>query len=311
MNRAIFAAILSATVTLTGCMSGVSSLVKSQPTLSLEKDVPAQRQSCCGDLSELSYQPLAAGTSKHLLIDQSAPVFEFAKGKSLFVAYQLPELGSALRVKLRSLVQDGQVFQPTVLLLNSQFQPVREFTSAAFPYIPAKGFTGDSLYGEFDLRQYYPGHADNERYLIIYTTRAQQSGETTLLHPAKAYAKAKGNEPPNVPDPIAQHSAGGLLQLKVSGVSQQSLGETLLKPLLGNSSPQPVQAAMVPPPVQQNTAADVAGDVLPETEAYYQRAVDNALKADDLDKALRLAEEARRVGAVEVREYLLQKLRVK
>lgn len=172
---------------------------------------------------------------------------------------------------------------------------------------PMTANQADSFYGECSLRQSHFEHPSNEAYLIIYSTAAQQEGETTLLHPAKAYAEAKGNEPPNIPDPIAQHSAGGRLNLTLSSSSDYSLGEKIIKPFLGSKQPaQELTPVQVPQKVHQSPV-----EVLPETEAFYRHQIDQALAANDLDKALKLAEEARRVGAVEVRNYLLQKLQVR
>ncbi|MBY4677223.1 MalM family protein [Marinobacterium arenosum] len=310
MNKLINIATLSLAAALTtGCIGGMSTTTGAAGKAPLAATVPADRASCCDSLAALPYQPLSADFNGEILLDEHSPVYAFEDGRSFFAAFQLPDAGSNTRIELRSLVEKGALFQPSVLLLDSRFRPVRAFDSAAFPYQPAQMLTPDSLYGEISLRQSYAGHPDNERYLIIYSSREQQQGETQLLHPAKAYAKAKGNEPPNVPDPIARHSAGGRLQLKVVAGRTQSLGETLLKPLIGDA-PAPAVAAPV-----ANTPAALSEEptepALPETEAYYRAAIDRALQANDLDRALRLAEEARRVGATQVRDYLLQKLQVK
>lgn len=46
---------------------------------------------------------------------------------------------------------------------------------------------------------------------------------TTLLDPAKAYAKGVGNAAPDIPDPIARHTTDGLVKLKVSTSSASSV----------------------------------------------------------------------------------------
>lgn len=291
-------------VLLSGCMAGMTKLTPAGTSV-LERSIAADTIVCCGSLADLPYQPLTLEASTDLRFDHNTPMFEFTTGKSYFAAFKLPANAVHSTLTLRSLVVSEHVFQPSVLLLNSDFQPVRLFTGDAFPYVAARGFTPDSLYGELQIKQQQISSLQEERYLVIYSTAEQQQGQTRLLHPAKAYAKAKGTEPPNVPDPIARHSAGGLLQLRLSSQGSVSLGEVLLKPLLSRSTAQPSVGPSVPVAPQKELT------LLPETEQFYRRQIELALERKDLSKALQLAEEARRLGATQVRQYLLERLQVR
>jgi len=51
--------------------------------------------------------------------------------------------------------------------------------------------------------------------------------------------------------------------------------------------------------------------VLPETSAYYRQAIDAALAQKDLERALRLADEATRVGDSGAKGYLLERIQIK
>lgn len=69
-------------------------------------------------------------------------------------------------------------------------------------------------------------------YVLVFTTDKDLQQTTTLLDPAKAYAKGVGNAIPDIPDPIARHTTDGLLKLKVKTSSSSSV---LVGPLFGSS----------------------------------------------------------------------------
>jgi maltose operon protein len=83
--------------------------------------------------------------------------------------------------------------------------------------------------------------------VLVFTTEKDLQQTTTLLDPAKAYAKGAGNAVPDIPDPIAKHTTDGVLKLKVKTNSASSV---LVGPLFGSSGPGPVTVG--------NTAAPVA-----------------------------------------------------
>ncbi|NVK40175.1 MAG: transcriptional regulator [Oceanospirillaceae bacterium] len=262
---------------------------------------------CCDNLAGLPFQALPAGGHLKFRIGADAPRFLFPEGVSPFAAFRLPETDRTLELSLRSLAGDD-LFQPRVMLLDAAMRPTRAFGSEAFPYQPARGFVPDALSGRIQIRSRYPGAQDNERYLIVYTTPEQRQGETRLVHPAKTFARAHGNEPPNIPDPIVAHGETGTLELKIDAEGGFALGQTLLQPLLGAGQREDVVAAL-PQPAVDAVAPGPVEAALPETEVYYRNAIDEALGSGDLDRALKLAEEARRVGAEGARRHLLQQLK--
>ena len=50
---------------------------------------------------------------------------------------------------------------------------------------------------------------------------------------------------------------------------------------------------------------------MPETQAYYRQGIDAALAAKDLERALRLADEAERVGDASAKAYLLERIQIR
>lgn len=172
----------------------------------------AAAPSCCNGLDQLPYEPLEAGFSGNVVIDSQAPAYAFETGKSFLRAFKLPAGGPSFELRLYS--QAGSsVLAPNAMLLDSRMRPTRLLDADDFVYVPPTGLKGDSLDARLRIDRSQPEHPGNERYLILYTSEAQMAGQTVLQHPAKAYAKALGNEPPSIPDPVAQHSPVGVIKL--------------------------------------------------------------------------------------------------
>ena len=143
-----------------------------------------------------------------------------------------------------------------------------------------------------------------------------------MLDPAKAYAKGTGNAIPDIPDPIARHVTDGTLKLKVKTNSGSSV---LVGPLFGSSSNGPVTVGNTAAPVYAApaAAAPVAASapapaptkpsepVLNDTETYFNNAIKQAVKRGDVDKALKLLDEAERLGSTTARSTFISSVKGK
>ena len=185
-------------------------------------------------------------------------------------------------------------------LLDSRMRPTRLLDADDFVYVPPTGLKGDSLDARLRIDRSQAEHPGNERYLILYTSEAQMAGQTVLQHPAKAYAKALGNEPPSIPDPVAQHSPVGVIKLVM--IPDSAAGSNAKGYVPGYSIGQEMGNELPTAP---------APTVLPETSAYYRQAIDAALAQKDLERALRLADEAARVGDTQAKQHLLQRIEIR
>ncbi len=146
-----------------------------------------------------------------------------------------------------------------------------------------------------------PALGQQKLYVLVFTTEKDLQQTTQLLDPAKAYAKGVGNSIPDIPDPVARHTTDGLLKLKVKTNSSSSV---LVGPLFGSSAPAPVTVGNTAAP---NTAAPAVAAPAPapvkksepmlnDTESYFNTAIKNAVAKGDVDKALKLLDEAERLG---------------
>ena len=145
--------------------------------------------------------------------------------------------------------------------------------------------------------------------------------EPGVMSAAKAYAKGTGNAVPDIPDPIAKHTTEGTLGLKVKTSSGSSV---LVGPLFGSSGPGPVTvgntaapvynapaSAPVVAPVAAPAPAAKSEPMLDDTEAYFNNGIKQAVAKGDIDKALKLMNEAERLGSKSARSTFISSVKGK
>jgi maltose operon protein len=167
--------------------------------------------------------------------------------------------------------------------------------------------SGDRLEGTLKLT---PALGQKQIYLLVYTTQQDLATTTQLIAPAKAYAIGVGNAVPDIPDPIAQHSATGELNLKVR--AEQSTSNVMIGlPLTTPSTPAPAPVVVGSNAPATPAVAAPAEPLLNDTEAYFNQGIQQAIKAGDIDKALKLMNEAEKLGSKTARETFIGGVRGK
>lgn len=234
------------------------------------------------------------------------------------VAYSVPANIGELTLTLTSEVnKQTSVFAPNVLILDQNMTPSAFFPSSYFTYQEPGVMSADRLEGVMRLT---PALGQQKLYVLVFTTDQDLQQTTTLLDPAKAYAKGVGNAVPDIPDPIARHTTDGLLKLKVKTSSSSSV---LVGPLFGSSGPGPVTvgntaapavtyaapAAAVAAPAPQ--PAKKSEPMLNDTESYFNQAIKDAVAKGDVDKALKLLDEAERLGSKSARSTFISSVKGK
>ena len=256
---------------------------------------------CCAGLAHLPATPLAARQKTQLVFGPDTPVHGFDSGKSPFQALALPRQAGPLKLSFTSeVLRDEQgglsLFAPTVLLLNEQGSVQRRFGWRDFNYRPARGLNTDRLVLSFGVT---PG-GDADR-VVVMTTNQALDNHTQLLHPARAYARARNQAEPNVKNPIAAHRASGRVELEVIPLGE---ADGLLAPLIGGREDTPLIAPETEP-AQPAMPMSAMGDF------DYRRMIRAALEAEDIALAMELAERAERSGDIGARAWLAEQLRTK
>ncbi|AHG19854.1 maltose-binding protein [Chania multitudinisentens RB-25] len=257
-------------------------------------------------LQQLPWRPIVPPASERIEITASSPQVNQGDIQGSVAAFTLPADRGSLEITLDSLVNDRSVYSPSVVVLDEQLRPAAFYPSSYFAYKQAGVMSGDRLEGTMKLT---PALGQKQIYLLVYTTRQDLAATTQLLDPAKAYALGVGNAAPNIPDPIAHHSSTGALNLKVK--SEQNMGSVMIGlPMTTSTAPAPVVVGSATPavaaaPVAAPAPAAPAEPMLNDTEAYFNNGIKQAVKAGDIDKALKLMNEAEKLGSTTARETFI------
>lgn len=227
-------------------------------------------------------------------------------------AYSVPANIGEITLTLTSEVdKQTSVFAPNVLILDQNMTPSAFFPSSYFPYQEPGVMSADRLEGVMRLT---PALGQQKLYVLVFTTEKDLQQTTQLLDPAKAYAKGVGNSVPDIPDPVARHTTDGVLKLKVKTNSSSSV---LVGPLFGSSTPAPVTVGNTAAPATYTAPAVAPAPVkksepmLNDTESYFNSAIKNAIAKGDVDKALKLLDEAERLGSTSARSTFISSVKGK
>ncbi len=289
---------------------------------------------CCQQLSELKYSVIEKGFDGRIFIDGSEPTFEFKTGRSFVKAFRIPDPRTGYGIVIESLLWNEQFFAPQLVVLDRNFQAVELIPPSAFTYMPAEGMDGDRLQYTLNLAP-----ETGAAYLLLTTTTDALAGSTQYVHPARAYAKAQSMADPGVPDPYARHSPVGVVELEIGGsyitpqadqkdfveswldsfwddgssqVSATSVAdaEAIARSVPDSSSPVIAPAAAVATGATGAvTVATAPGSMMAETESMYNQMITQAVVGRDIDKAMKLVEEAERAGSSSARKVFVEEVK--
>ncbi|MGY3857065.1 MalM family protein [Aeromonas intestinalis] len=277
------------------------------------KQVLAQATSCCKGFNEFNYVALPEGDTL-LAIDGKQPSYQFDEGMSYFAAYRLPINTGNLAITLASQVSKT-VLIPKVIMLDSQFKVTRVLGESVFSYQPAHLLDNDRIEGRVFVDRSMPGNPASEAYMVVYAPATELAGSTTILHPAKAFARANHTVEPDIADPVIPHSPWGLVQIKTVDMAKSQGLEAVFKPEYADkvemSKAKPATTAVVATAATATTAAVVAAPskpapaMLSETETFYNNQIEKAVKVGDIDKAMQLVSEAERAGSTKAKSVFI------
>ena len=267
-------------------------------------------------LQQLTWTPVDQSSTQSTQLSTGGQRLDVAGITGSVAAYSVPANIGELTLTLSSEVnKQTSVFAPNVLILDQNLTPSAFFPSSYFTYQAPGVMSADRLEGVMRLT---PALGQQKLYVLVFTTNNDLQQTTTLLDPAKAYAKGVGNAVPDIPDPIARHTTDGLLKLKVKTNSSSSV---LVGPLFGSSGPGPVTVGNTAAPATAYTAPAVAAPapapakksepMLNDTESYFNNAIKDAVAKGDVDKALKLLDEAERLGSTSARSTFISSVKGK
>lgn len=268
-------------------------------------------------LQTLSWLPITPPGSQDIALTPSSVTINQGNITGAVAAIALPADQGSLEITLSSTIKDKQVYVPNVLVLDEQLQPAAFFPGSYFPYSKPGIASGNRLEGTMKLT---PVLGQKQIFLLIYTTTDDLARTSTMTNPAKLYAEGANNAIPDVPDLVVQHQATGNLTLKVK--TEQNSGNIMIGKIFGAADPKPVVvgstaavAAGAQPvrsaPAAAPAPAAKAEPMLNDTESYFNNGIKQAVKAGDIDKALKLMNEAERLGSTSARATFISSVKGK
>lgn len=320
MNKSLIALCLSA-----GLLASLPATTLAAVNL-VPQDVSAAPAIPAQSLQQLQWTPVDQSKTQTTTLATNGQSLNAPGIAGPVAAYSVPANIGELTITLTSEVdKQTSVFAPNVLVLDQNLTPAAFFPSSYFTYQEPGVMSADRLEGVIKLT---PALGQQKLYLLVFTTDKDLQQTTKLLDPAKSYAKGTGNAIPDIPDPIARHTTDGTLKLKVKTSSGSSI---LVGPLFGSSGPGPVTvgntaapatayAAPAPAPVAAPAMAHAAPapapaaksePVLNDTENYFNQAIKQAVNSGDIDKALKLLNEAERLGSTSARSTFISSVKGK
>ncbi|MGR5251806.1 MalM family protein [Vibrio astriarenae] len=245
-------------------------------------------------------------------IDESNQKLVLPEGKSYIAAFNIDTQGKELDLQIVSHFKKS-VFYPNALLLNEQNQILKAFGTDDFEYKHAYGLEGDRLVSEVTLQP-----VGKQRVkLLIYTTPELISGESEVLHPVKLDAIARGNYPPDVPNPVIPHSPYGEMTIVAtvddailvedSAVvvgSSDTAHEEFKRELEQRESQAQLDSKASVPTIAVIESNETTLSV--EQQQFYITSIENAVNAGMLDKALALLDEAKALNVEGAQEAFVK-----
>lgn len=253
-------------------------------------------------LHRLSWTPLVPPVTQDVTLGTASATINQGDVQGAVAAFALPADRGSLEITLSSIATGKTVYAPNVLVLDEQMRPAAFYPSSYFPYQQPGIVSSDRLEGTLKLT---PALGQKHIYLLVYTTRQDLAETTQMVNPAKAYAAGVGNAVPDIPDPIARHTSTGLLSLKVS--AEQKSGNVMIGQVFPSSAPAGVGSTT--PAAVAPGVANPPAPMLDDSESYFNDAIKKAVKAGDVDKALKLLDEAERLGSKTARKTFIDSVK--
>lgn len=268
--------------------------------------IPAEK------LQSLAWLPLMPPVSQDIVLDVSSPGVNVGEITGGVAAFTLPADQGSLEIMLSSVVKDLSVYAPNVLILDGQMQPSAFFPSSYFQYQKPGMASDNRLENTLKLT---PMMGQKQIYMLVYTTTHDLAETTRMINPAKLYAEGASNAIPDVADPVARHTGQGTLTISVK--TEQNSGNIMIGRIFGSSDPKPVVVGSTAPTAPAAAYAAPAQPaaksepMLNDTESYFNRAIKQAVDKGEIDKALKLLNEAERLGSTSARKTFISSVKGK
>jgi maltose operon periplasmic protein len=266
---------------------------------------------CCNNYSSIQFKDVASVDEWRVTLDQYSPTYQFPEGKSYFIAYKLPLDRGGFTVSIASLFSKS-VLIPQVMLLDGEFNVTRVIKSSVFKYKEPRMLRPEEYSGSFSIDRTHSGNIKNESYMIIYTPEPSLLQSSIVDSEEMRYAKTRALAEPRNGTVTIPHSAWGSLELSIEYLNHTASEAGVYIPTevdapasTGVSTPVPQQTTPIATKLNKE---NVESKILPETEAYYNHQIQQAVESKNMKKAISLYKEAKKLGSSSAETTLIKAL---
>ena len=294
---------LSIITVLAGCASSSShhenQLLNNDLSASATQTLAIQSL-CCNDLAQVTYPALTTGKK---LINGTSPAMQFESGRSYFYAARIDDQYLGKPISIHSSI-GKTVFPLQVLLLKADHQVSRSLPLSTFNTTDYALMSSPALKADIQL---FP----EEKFIIVYANNRMIGKNIKLPHPEKLKEKATGIVAQPYPDIEIPFSPWGVVEIQIAGNNSTLSKLFSSEPVLSSHSsttelaPVPAVAAVAP---QSSTIAVTASS---QTQQYYQQAIQQAVKNNQIEQAMQLVAEAEKLGFNDARTIFVDAVKQK
>ncbi|MCC4857466.1 transcriptional regulator [Vibrio lentus] len=267
------ALMLSGCVALAGCQSA-----------EVMEQVQVAQAEQVNSVSGLQFAKMKLPSSAIFDITTDSQVFNYQDINSRVAAIELPADRGEYSIKITSMIGDT-AFVPRAVIYDKNGKELESYGKEDFEYQKPRLHLGNRLVTEHD---FYPPTTAESVYLIVYTDQADLGGFTDVIHPARLDAEGRGNYMPEAKDIPVPNGNVGKIEVTIDRASFFSFGSSSSE---SNAKP---------------AAATKVETIQPETQTYYHNAIQAAVDADNIPKALSLLDEAKALGIEGAQEVFVK-----
>ncbi|CDT33042.1 putative Maltose operon periplasmic protein [Vibrio coralliirubri] len=264
-------------------LSGCVALVGCQSAQVVEQVQVAQAEQV-NSIAGLQFAPMKLPSSAIFDVTPDSQILNYQGINSPVVAIELPADRGEYSINITSIIGET-AFVPNAVIYDENGIELERYGKESFEYAKPRLHLGNRLVAESD---FYPPTTAKSVYLVIYTDQEGLGGFTDVIHPARLDAEGRGNYLPEVKDIPIPNANVGKIEVTIDKVSFFSIGSSN-----SESNAKPAAAAKVE-------------TIQPETQTYYHNAIQAAVDADNIPKALSLLDEAKALGIEGAQEVFVK-----
>lgn len=276
---------------------GLMALLGCSSAIDVSNQVSSVELANISATSSVQWNDVSVPSAFTFNFDEHSQRLASADINSPVAGFSFEPVEQTINIALTAPMKNLSVFAPSLALYDQDYRLLKVFKSTAFGYDRNDFIKGEVLSGEVSITLPLTTTRVNA---VIFTTPEDIAKTTTIIHPAKAMAIAKRNDPPAIADPVVRHSDIGSVNVKLSTPNSFSLLPE------NNKAPSTPVAAVDP---DLNQAVMVAAQ--PESSTFYLNSIEKAVDAGDIPKALALLEEAKTLNIEGAQEAFVKAINSK